>query len=191
MANEKINILRILIENQIENYNIRKLSQIRKINYKSAYQAIMQLEREGIITLERLGNNTNCSFNQKFNPTVYLAEYARKTDLIKDKDLKIIQQAMKELNFPLIVLLFGSHANKTAKKHSDIDLLIITEEKHEEAIETELSMIPLKIHPTITTYKEFKNMARSKEFTAVSEAMKKNIILVGIEEYYRLLENAR
>jgi len=34
-------------------------------------------------------------------------------------------------------------------------------------------------------------MAKSKEFTVVSEAIKNNIIFIGIEEYYRLLSNAR
>lgn len=33
-------------------------------------------------------------------------------------------------------------------------------------------------------------MAKSRELTVVSEAMKKNIILIGIEDYYRVLENA-
>jgi len=191
MANERLNILRVLIENQEARFSIRKLSQLRKINYKSAYQAVMHLEKEGAITLERLGNNTNCSFSQKSNPTVYLAEHARRTDLLKDKDLKIVFQALTKLEFPLIALIFGSHAKKTAGKHSDIDLLIITEEQHEGKVQTTLSLIPLYLHPTIIGYGDFISMAKSKEFTVVSEAMKNNIILVGIEEYYRMLENAR
>ena len=32
-------------------------------------------------------------------------------------------------------------------------------------------------------------MAKSREFTVVSEAIKRNILLVGIEDYYRLMEN--
>jgi hypothetical protein len=34
-------------------------------------------------------------------------------------------------------------------------------------------------------------MAKSKEFSVVSEVIKKNIILIGIEEYYRLLGNTK
>ncbi len=33
-------------------------------------------------------------------------------------------------------------------------------------------------------------MAKSREFTVVSEAIKHNFILLGTEEYYRLLKNA-
>jgi len=40
------------------------------------------------------------------------------------------------------------------------------------------------------SYENFIRMARSREFTVVSGALKSNIILIGIEEYYRLLSNA-
>jgi hypothetical protein len=34
-------------------------------------------------------------------------------------------------------------------------------------------------------------MLKTKEFSVVSEAIKNNIILVGIEDYYRLMENVK
>ncbi|NYB26097.1 MAG: hypothetical protein HVN34_02000 [Methanobacteriaceae archaeon] len=50
-------------------------------------------------------------------------------------------------------------------------------------------IIPLNIHYTFFTYEEFLSMAQSYEFSVVREAIKNNIILVGIEDYYRLMEN--
>jgi hypothetical protein len=49
----------------------------------------------------------------------------------------------------------------------------------------------LAIHLTHIKYADFQAMLRSKEFTVVSEAIKKNIILVGIEDYYRMVNNAQ
>ena len=60
-----------------------------------------------------------------------------------------------------------------------------------ELVQKELNLIPLKIHLTNVTYEDFIEMLKTKEQTVVSEAIKKNIILFGIEEYYRLLENVR
>ena len=37
---EKIEILKLLIENKEETYSIRKIALQRKINYKSAYNAL-------------------------------------------------------------------------------------------------------------------------------------------------------
>jgi hypothetical protein len=34
-------------------------------------------------------------------------------------------------------------------------------------------------------------MLKSKESTVVSEAVKRNVILFGTEDYYRLIENAK
>ena len=66
--------------------------------------------------------------------------------------------------------------------------LAIAEKK--DGIERIISTIPLNIHITTISAKEFVSMAKSREFSVVSEALKNNIILNGIEEYYRLVENA-
>ena len=188
MANEIEEILKILIENQEEKFSIRKLSMLRKINYKSAHNAIIKLEKGGAIKLEKFGNTINCSFNKKFDPLVFKVEYERRENLLKNKDFKILYSKLNKLKFPFIALLFGSRVKKY-NRHSDIDLLILSE--REIGIEQTISLMPLKIHLTNISPREFLNMAKSKEFSVVSEAIKKNIILIGIEDYYRLLEDAR
>jgi len=192
MANEISEILKILIENQAEKFSIRKLSKLREINYKSAYNSIMALEKQGLAKLERIGNTTLCSFNQKFNPLVFSVEYERREKILKDKNIKGIFTRLKEIKIPYIAILFGSYAKGTANKHSDIDILFITQDEGKEnEIKGILRLIPLNIHLTIVSYKDFIIMAKNKEFSVVSESIKKNIILIGIEEYYRLLENTK
>ena len=51
-------------------------------------------------------------------------------------------------------------------------------------------LIPKKIHLTTTDNKTFIDMIMSKEVSVGSEASKNNILLIGIEDYYRLLNNA-
>ena len=115
-------------------------------------------------------------------------EYSRRKELLKNKDFLIISNRLMELKFPFIALLFGSYAKKASNKHSDIDILTIGGDEKE--IKTAISLLPDKIHLTAISYEEFINMAKSREFTVVSEAIKNNIILIGIEEYYNLLKNA-
>lgn len=188
MANETFHILRVLIENQTEKFSIRQLSLLRKINYKSAYKAITALAKDGLVLMDKRGNHTLCSFSQKFSPLVFAVEFERRKELLKDKNFKVIYSRFSQLKFPFILLLFGSVAKKTAGRHSDIDFLAITENSKE--VEREVSLIPLNIHLTAVSYKEFIMMAKSREFSVVSEAMKKNIILNGIEDYYQLVQNA-
>lgn len=189
MANETIEILKLLISRKEERFSIRKISQIRKVNYKSAYNALKTLEREKLANLQKTGNTTICSFNNNFNELVFEAEYLRRKELFKNKDFLIIHNTLAELKFSFIALLFGSCAKGIASKHSDIDILAIG--GNEKETKTALSLLPDKIHLTAVSYEEFVNMAKSKEFTVVSEAIKNNIILIGIEEYYRLLKNTK
>lgn len=191
MANETIEILKLLIGNKEETFSIRRISKVRKINYKSAYISLRFLEKEKLVNLKKIGNTVSCTFNNKFNDLVFKAEYLRREEIIKNKNFLVVYNRLKEINKQFILLLFGSYAKGTANKHSDTDLLLISNEEVAKIIEREIKLFPLKIHLTHVNYEEFVSMLKSKEFTVVSEAIKKNIILYGIEDYYKIIENAK
>ncbi len=188
MDNEKLEILRLLIEHPEENFSIRQIALKRKINYKSAYQALQKLQKEKIVDLDKRGNTIICKFNHTFNDSVFIVEYLRLQDLLQDKNFKVLYNRFKSINQQFILLLFGSYAKKTQNKHSDIDLLFIA--NNSELAETQVKLLPLPIHLTTITYADFQTMLKSKEFTVVSESIKRNIILFGIEDYYRMVNNA-
>lgn len=189
MANEILKVLKLLIERNGEKLSIRKISKLRKVNYKTAYNAVMKLNEKGAVLLERLGNTTHCYFANKFSPLVLAAEYERKNELLKNKNFKVLHDKLNALPFPLVALIFGSYVKGGAKRLSDIDLLVVCEKERTREVESTISLLPLKIHLTVVTPEEFIKMGRSKEFSVVSEAMKNNIILVGVEDYYRLVEH--
>ncbi|MDD4878282.1 MAG: nucleotidyltransferase domain-containing protein [Candidatus Nanoarchaeia archaeon] len=187
MTNELIQILAFLIDNKGNKFSIRRISIVRGINYKSAYNVISKLKKEGSVALEKLGNTTLCSFSGKLSPHVFTAEFMRREQLMKNPNFKVLYSKLNRINAPFIALLFGSFAKKEAGRHSDIDILVIAEET--KAVEQAISLLPLNIHLTAVKTSEFLEMAKSREFTVVSEAIKRNILLVGIEDYYRLMEN--
>lgn len=184
----EIKILKLLLNNKEQKFTIKKIAERTEINYRIAYEKALQLEKEGLIKITKVGNSKLCEFIYKFDNNVFEAEYERRKELFKNKNFLVLQRRLAELKFPFIALLFGSQAKGTATKHSDIDILTIGGDEKE--IKITLSLLPEEIHLTTLTYKDFIHMAKSKEFTVVSEAIKNNIILVGIEEYYRLLKNA-
>lgn len=184
----EIRILKQLLSNREERFTIKKIAESLKINYRIAYEKVMLLEKEGLIQIIKIGNYKTSAFTNKFDSKVFEAEFERKRDLFKNKDFLILHNRLAELKFSFIALLFGSQAKGTASKHSDIDILAIGGDEKE--IKAALSLLPDKIHLTQVTYEDFITMAKSREFTVVSEAIKNNIILIGIEEYYRLMKNA-
>jgi predicted nucleotidyltransferase len=191
MINIKQKILKFLIENKERSFSINGISKSLKIDYKLVYMNIKKLGNENAVKIEDLGNVKRCSFDNYFNNDVFIVENERKKEILKNKDFLVTYNELSKINKQFILLLFGSHIKGTASKNSDIDLLLISSKEEAKLVESELKMIPLKIHLTSISYEDFIEMLKTKEQTVVNEALKKNIILYGLEDYYRLLKNAR
>ncbi|MDP2672274.1 MAG: nucleotidyltransferase domain-containing protein [Nanoarchaeota archaeon] len=189
--NIKQKILKFLIENKEKTFSMRALSKILKIDYKLLYINLQKLEKDKSIEVENLKNQKRCSFKDNFNEDVFIVENERRNNILKKKEFKAIYEKLKVLNKQFILILFGSHVKGTATKHSDIDLLLISHEGDARKIQEKLEILPLNIHLTPITYESFIDMLKTKEQTVVSEALKKKIIFIGIEDYYRLIQNAK
>jgi len=187
----KQKILKYLVSNKEKAFSINEISKKLEIDYKLIHTNIKKLEKEEVIKVEDLGNTKRCSFENSFNEDVYIIEKERLKDLLKNKNILIMYNNLRKINKQFILLMFGSQIKGTATKNSDIDLLIISNEDDYKIIDRQLDLLPYKIHLTHVIYDDLINMAKSKEFTVVSEAIKNNVILFGIEDYYKLLENAR
>src|SRR3989344_1784532 len=191
MISIKHKVLKHLIENKEKTFSINEISKALKIDYKLIHTNVNKLLKEESIKVEEFGNTRRCSFVNAFNEDIYIAENDRQRNLLRNKDFLLIYYKLREINKQFILLMFGSQVKGTATKHSDIDLLMISDEEVAKEVDRKLNLLPYKIHLTPISYEGFVRMTKSKEFTVVSEAIKKNIILIGIEDYYRLLSNAK
>lgn len=190
MNDKRIEVIKALIEHSEEEININRLSKLTKIDYKNTYNIIKRLNTENIVHQERFGNAIRCTLNKKNHHMIFQTEFERRKRLLENKDIAVLYNKLNKLTIPMIVLLFGSHARGQKEKGSDIDLLVICEKERNEEIERTISLLPIKIHLTLLNWEEFLKMAKNREYTVVSEAIKHNIILIGIEDYYRLIEHA-
>ncbi len=188
MKNNKLEIIIELIESE-ESPTIHKLSQKTGIRYANVYNIVKNLQNEDLISLEKIGRAYNCNINKKPDPLIFEAEFHRRKKLLENGDFQVLHRRLNSLRFSFIAIVFGSQAKGTATKNSDIDLMVIGEKDREKEIGRMISMLLLNIQFIFLTYEEFLSMERSKEFSVVSEAIKRNIILIGIEDYYRLMEN--
>lgn len=198
MKNKDMDVIIALMEIQEDNVSISQLSKKLKINYKNTYNIVKRLEKENIIILKRFGKAYSCILNKKMHPLIFEAEYRRREELLKNKNLKVLYDKLNSIILPFIALIFGSYAKKSSNQYSDIDLMLIYNKNRDVQnkitdvnIERNISLLPLDIHPVTFTYEEFFKMAKNKDFNVVEEAMEKNIILIGIEEYYRLINNVK
>ena len=187
--NTSLKIIKWLLENK-KKASIKTLATAIKIDYKNTYEAVKKLTEKKILRTEKFGNTSEVSLVYALSPLLYEAEQIRKQNLSKNFTL-VKDYFIKGLDTKLyVMLLFGSHARGTNTKNSDIDLLFIIPNGSsiERDILRVILTIPLDLHPTIITEKDFLLMKDSKQKTIVSEAIENNIILYGIEAYYEMLQ---
>ena len=191
--NNKLKTLKLFVDNKDKKFTIKKASEALKINYRIAYEEIIDLEKESLIKIAKIGNSKMCEFNYKFNSKLVEIEEVRKIETLKNKDIYLIYKRIKETkNAFYILVLFGSRVNKTSTKNSDIDLCLISDiPEVSKSVNTILSVTPLNIHLQEFTSKQFLSMIKSKEFNVGNEIIKNNIILYGIEGFYELVNNVK
>lgn len=181
-------IIKWLIENR--EGTIRDIAKNIKSDYKITHVAVQRLINKKIILPRTIGKSILCSLNKfYYGQEIYLAENERKENLLRNKNIKqLSKEIMTGINTSFFILfVFGSYAGRKEGKNSDIDLMFISNEaKFEEKIHSLLSLVPLKTHLFVFTEEEFVKMKESKKLNVVQEAINSNVLLYGIENYYKL-----
>jgi len=182
-------IIRYFIENK-KKLTIRALAKNLNLDYKIVHTATLRLVEKEILGLEKVGKSSYIGFTNHFSKEVFEVELKRKEDILKNKNInllvKTIEQEIKTSIF--ILILFGSYAKNNFNNKSDIDLMFIVNSKEIEGkIESIFSLLPLKIHYFVFNENQFSKMKDSKEPNIVREAINSNVLLYGIESYYKLL----
>ena len=188
-----LKVLNLFVNNKDKSFTIKKVAEALKINYKIVYEEITKLEKDNLIKITRHGNAKVCMFNHKYHSKIVEIEEIRKQELFKNKDIKLIYNRIKEVKSPFYCLiLFGSYANRTNKKGSDIDICIITDnEEINKEVQSILSVTPINVHLQNFSSEHFLAMLKSKEFNVGNEIVKNNIILHGIESFYEIVNNVK
>ena len=189
----KDKILKLLLSNKNKEFTIRSISKNISVDYKTVYLIIKELIRINLIKSKKIGQTVSCSINQKeFNSDVFKAELIRREDLFKNKNFSIIYNDLKDIKEQFfILLLFGSYASGKPRKNSDIDLMLIADnETIKKKVKNKISLLPLDIHLLAFTSEEFISMLKTTEFNVGKETFNNNVILFGIEDFYRIIKNA-
>ena len=190
----KDKVLKLLLSNKREEFTIRAIAQNIKIDYKTVYLVTKQLIKTEVVNSKRAGQTVLCSINhKKFNSDIFRAETIRKDEVLVNKNIHVLYNNIKEeIQEPFfILLLFGSYASKQQRKGSDIDLMLITDsESINKKIKGIVSGTPLEIHLSDFKIEEFLSMLKTTDFNVGKEAFYNNVILFGIEDYYKMIENA-
>jgi len=189
--NNNIKVLKFFADNKEGAFSIRQVSKLLKMSYKLVYEQIIKLDKTNHIKTNFIGRAKVCKFNYKYDYLIVNVEEERQKELFKNKDIQLIYRRIKDIKKPFFILLvFGSFANKTNKKNSDIDLCLIADNKKINKLVNEvLSITPVNVHLNEFTTDEFMSMLLTTEENVAHEIIKNNIILCSIENFYEMVNN--
>jgi len=174
---------------------IKKLSRNKSDNYVHA--TLKRFVASEILQEQKIGNNLIYSLTKKvssLNTLGFIAEY--KANIAKHIPHKNIQKIINKLRTAFFVyMVTGSYANGRQKETSDLDIVIICDNKYDpnsilSQIKLESELMMPEIHPYVFTQQQFYQMLTVREENYGKEIARNNLIITGGRVYYSILAEA-
>ena len=184
-------------------FTINQIAKITDFDYGYVNREINKLIKKSIIGKKTVGNAHLCSLNLKNDETMPLVfeEEIRKRISFYSKH-KVLKEYFSDFlkgaeQYSIhSVLLFGSYAKGAQTEKSDLDLLVINENKQfsnkaQNALNNAFRLSTLEINPIIISRKEFLQMLSNKaKLNIGKEALKSHIIVYGVERFWEMVLEA-
>lgn len=175
--------------------DIKKLSHNKSDNY--VHTVLKRFVVSGILQEQRIGNNIVYSLAHSIsslNTIGFVAEY--KANAAKHLPHRNTQKLISKLKTAFyIFIITGSYAKKEQKETSDLDIVVICDNKQKpnamlSQIKLESELLLPEVHPYVFTQEQFYQMLVSKEENYGKEIARNNLIITGGKAYYSILLEA-
>lgn len=181
-----------------ESYPISELAKkTQKKSYSWVFNLIKKYQKEDVIVIEKRGKINFCKLNLEnpltFNYLAIAESFNFKNRKLPFKEIEKVFNLIPISYFTLLIT--GSYAKGNATSKSDLDIVVIVDDKiNEKEISNILLqkgelMIP-KVHPYVFRKSDFLEMLLNKEVNYGKLMVKNKIIVFGAENYYLILKEA-
>jgi len=177
----KIKVLRTLWRYREKEFTIRELAKFLGVSHTGIKKVLDELEKTNAIRVRTLGR----SHAFKLNVNSYTAKIIEKTFEMEREALSELLDILKrQLESPMVTsaALFGSIAERKETPRSDIDLLIVTnqKEKVEEIIAEIQKDISERFGNSISAYYvEEANLQKKRKESPIKQALQNHILIYG------------
>lgn len=169
----KLLVLFLYLGDYTRQFYLREISRLTKIPLKTTQNIVSSLENENILASIKEGKNKYFKLNLSNIKTKFSLLQAEiyKTMLFIDK-YSAFKSFLKDVKVNTPIIVFGSFANFTANKDSDVDLLVISKEQQK----LPLHLIPYEVHEIILSKQVFFKSVKTQE-ALIKEIEEKHVIL--------------
>jgi len=188
-------IMQLFYRDKTAKLHLRDIARRTKLHGPSVTRFLDNLEKDHVLKSEKDGNLKKYSIKQSKRTYMLFESF----DFEKFEELpSITKNAIKTYldklpEKPVFAILFGSTAKGTYKEDSDIDILIITNNKisPEKAEKEADALTAMKISTFQITYKDFLIDLKMKDDKVVQSAIQTGYPLINHIQYYEVLYNER
>jgi predicted nucleotidyltransferase len=188
-------ILKNFYENKFLKFHLRELSRLTKLHEPSVSKFLNDLEKIQILKSEKDGNLKKYSITK--NKKTYLIfqkfdiDNLEKLPKLRQNAINIFLKTLKEK--PIFVILFGSTSKGNYKASSDIDLLLITNNKIEtnNAEKEVQALTGLNISSFQINYFNFIQELKLKEDKVIQSALNSGYPIYNHLTFYEVFFNER
>ncbi len=192
--NIKLGIIGLFRGNYFNQFHIREMAKLIGKSHVSLLPHLKSFEKDKILLSKYVGRSRVYSLNLENNQVREFLSLSEKKETLKllNKEffIKKLYDEFLSLNLNGCLILFGSYANLTHTKESDIDLLYIgeIEESEKKKIKDFGKAYSKEIHLTSISLNQFKEQL-SKQGALIKEIVGNHIILynhdIFINEVWR------
>lgn len=188
-------IMHLFYKDRSAKLHLREIARQTKLHEPSVTRFLHALEKEQMLKSKKDGNLKKYSVKQSKRSYLIFASFDierfEKLPSIRKNAIKMYIDNLPEK--PVFAVLFGSTAKGTYKEDSDIDILIITNDKvsTKEAEKETDALTAMKISTFQIVYKDFVRDLKMKEDKVVQSAIQSGYPLLNHIQYYEVLYNER
>jgi predicted nucleotidyltransferase len=171
--NLELDIILLLLK---QYYHVRGLAKALDESHATVLRKLNNLLKYNVVDYKKQGKNKIFFLKKNLLSKDYILQaeiYKLNMLLSRHPDLMIILEEVLKKSDEKLIILFGSYAKFRAKKESDIDIYIETENRNiKKAVDNIHSKISVKIGPF------------DKSSNLIKEIIKDHVIIRGYEEFY-------
>lgn len=197
LTKEELKIINLFRMNLFEEYTIREvMRKLKKKSYNWVFIAVGRLKKLGLVNLRTKGKSSLCSINLESHLTLSYLSLLEKLNLPKGLPDKNINELINSLDVSYFsFIITGSYAEGKQTKKSDLDVLVIVENKQDvkrvfNVLNNKGELMIPKVHVYVFSKIEFLEMLLNKEENYGKLAFRESKVIFGAENYYLILKEA-
>ena len=188
MLNKNVfKVMSLFVGNYQNEVHGREAARELGMNQKTVANVLLRLEKDNILRSRTMGRNRLYKLNLSNPALMHILSMVEEEKAVLFREESNLGRdfidALVKSGSPL-VLIFGSYANGTQKKKSDVDILALS------PFQADLSDVQkfYKIKASVKEYTEgeFKEALKSGDFL-ITEVLRKHVVLVGSDLFVKIV----